>query len=194
MGITRRSPADPYAAYLPTAPAAGSCQPLGSGQFTGSGTHTIPAGTYCDLVKQTGSGTLTLSAGTYYLESGITTSGTSTLNTTGPVTLYIAGGGVSLAGSGGISMGAPTSGSYQGISIWQPSSNTTGATIVGSSTQVVSGLIYMPGAALTYTGTTVSTITTLVVNTLRMVGTSNINSSATTPWASLGPNGNFVVQ
>lgn len=190
--VSRWNPADPFAGNMPTAPTAGSCQP--SAQFSGSGSNTIQPGTYCDEVRQTGSGTLVLSSGTYYLENGITSGGTSTVTSTGPVTLYLAGGGVSFAGSGGTGLNPPSSGNYRGIVIWQPASNTSSSTIVGTSTQYINGLIYMPSAALAYTGTSSSIVSTIVVDTLSMVGTSNLKAAASTPWAGDGPGGTFIIQ
>jgi len=192
-GVTPHSPADPFAATLPAPPAAGACQP--TAQFTGSSPHTIPAGTYCDQIRQSGSAVLTLTTGTYYLKAGIKVSGSAMVTATGPVTIYVAGGAIDLTGSSGINLSPPTSGTYQGISIWQPPSNTSAGVIVGSTTQVVGGLIYMPSAALTYTGTSAtSAVTSIVVDTLSMVGTSSINTSASTPWAILPNGGSFLIR
>lgn len=195
--VARKSPADPFAGNLPTAPTAGSCF-TGNTSFSGSGTNTLQQGTYCSssgpAISQNGSGTLILSSGTYYLEGGISSGGSSTVESNGPVTLYIANGGVSFSGSGGVSLSGPTSGSYQGITIWQPLTNTSPGTIVGTSSQYVSGLIYMPGASLSYTGNSGSNTTTLVVNMLSFVGTSSLHAAASTPWAGDGPGGNFIIQ
>jgi len=182
QNVPRNNPADPFAGSLPAAPSAGSCQP--TAQFTGSMPHTIQPGTYCDLIKQTGSATLTLTSGVYVLQAGIKMSGTSTLTTTGPVMLYIPGGNVDLEGSGGVTLPSFTSGTYQGMAIWQPSSNSTAAIIEGSTSQNIGGLIYMPTAALTYEGSSsTGTNTSIASYTLSMVGSSNINAAASTPWA-----------
>lgn len=181
---------DPFASQMPVAPAAGACQPAGSGYFTGSGTNTIPQGTYCDLVGHGGSGTLILTSGTYVLEGGLSLGGTASLSATGPVTLYIPNGGITMAGGTSVNLSAPTSGPYQGILIWQPSSNSTNpATIVGGATQGLNGLIYMPTTKVTYTGNSAATTATFVVYTLTLKGTVDIINPATTPWASLGPKG-----
>ncbi len=182
QSVPRNSPADPFAGSLPSAPSSGGCQP--TAQFTGSMPHTISPGTYCDLIKQTGSGTLTLTSGIYVLQSGIKMSGTSTLTTTGPVMLYISGGNVDLEGSGGVTLPSFTSGTYQGIAIWQPASNNAAATIEGSTTQNIGGLIYMPTAALTYEGSSsTGTNTSIASYTLSLVGSSSITAAASTPWA-----------
>jgi hypothetical protein len=183
---------DPFASQMPAAPAAGACQP--TADYTGSSTTTIPQGTYCDLVSQGGSGTLILTSGTYVLQKGITAKGQASISATGPVTLYITGGSINMAGGTNVNLSAPTSGAYQGILIWQPSSNGTGATIVGGATQGLAGLVYMPAAGVTYTGNSAVSTTTFVVNTLSMKGTTTINNPATTPWASLGPTGIFAIQ
>ncbi len=182
QGVVRGNPVDPFASGLPAPPATGSCQP--TAQFTGSMAHTISPGTYCSLIKQTGSGTLTLSSGVYILQAGINVSGTSTLTTTGSVMLFVSGGNVDLEGSGGVTLPSFTSGTYQGISIWQPTTNNAAAVIEGSAAQNISGLIYMPMAALTYQGSSsTGTNTSIACYTLSMVGSSMINAAASTPWA-----------
>jgi hypothetical protein len=183
---------DPFASQMPTAPAAGACEP--TAEFKGSGTNIIPAGTYCDKVSQGGSGTLILSSGIYVLQAGISVKESASLSTSGPITLYISGGGVNLVGSGGVTLSAPTSGNYQGIAVWQPASNASAAKIVGGATQAIAGLVYMPSAAVVYTGNGAASATTFVVQTLSMKGATQISSPASVPWASLGVNGNFIVQ
>jgi hypothetical protein len=183
---------DPFAGQMPAVPAVGGCKP--TAQFTGSGTNTIPAGTYCDQVSQGGSGTLILSSGTYVLEAGISVKGTATLSAAGPVTLYVPGGSINLVGGTGVNLSGPTSGPYQGIAIWQPASNTTAGSIVGGATQGINGLIYMPKASLTFTGNSAISTTSFVVYTLTMVGTTDISNPATSPWASLGASGTYFVQ
>jgi hypothetical protein len=185
---------DPFASRMPAAPAAGACQPAGSGYFTSSTTNTIPAGTYCDQVYQGGSGTLVLSSGTYVLQQGISVKGSAALTTTGPVTLYVSGGNINLVGSTGVNFSAPTSGPYEGIAIWQPSSNNIDAQIVGGATQGITGLIYMPTTKLTYTGNSAASTTSFVTYKLTMVGTTLITNPASSPWAGLGANGVYAVQ
>jgi hypothetical protein len=107
---------------------------------------------HCDEIIHGGSGALILTSGTYVLQKGISVAESASISATGPVALYVTGGNVSLAGSTGVNLSPPTSGAYQGIFIWQPSSNAFPATIVGGATQGLAGLVYMPTAQLTYTG------------------------------------------
>ena len=57
------------------------------------------------------------------------------------------------------------------------------------------GLIYMPSAALSYTGSSAtSAVTSILVDTLSMVGTSSISSAPSTPWANMGLSGTYLIQ
>ena len=94
----------------------------------------------------------TLGAGTYVFENGVTLSGTVTVNSG---TLDIEQGTFS-QGNATLNITAPTSGTYNGIALMQPSSNTTAGTCkdglgepclqvqFGSGSGSMSGLIYAP--------------------------------------------------
>jgi Flp pilus assembly protein TadG len=85
----------------------------------------------------------TLGAGTYMFENGVTVSGTVTLNG-GTIDIY---GGTFNQGNAILNVTAPTSGTYDGIAILQPSSNTNQLQVqFGSSNETLDGYIYAPGA------------------------------------------------
>jgi hypothetical protein len=98
------------------------------------------------------------------------------------VTIYIQSGGVSMSGGATVSLSAPSTGTWQGILFYQARGNTASSTLVGGTAQAMNGVLYFPSASLTYTGgsSTIATATTLVADTLTMVGNSYINSSAVT--------------
>jgi Flp pilus assembly protein TadG len=170
--------ADPFAS-LP-APAVGSCTNTGV-NVSGSGSSTLDPGVYCGAISLGGSGTVSLNPGVYVLKNGISTSGSVTVSGSG-VTLYVLGGGASMAGSGALTLSAQTSGTYQGIVIFQDRSNSSAATFVGSTAMNLTGVLYMPAAAMSYTGTSGADAgnTTIVADTLQMVGTTSLKRGATT--------------
>jgi hypothetical protein len=86
----------------------------------------------------------TLGAGTYMFEHGVTVSGTVTVNG-GTIDVY--SGTFSQPSNTILNVTAPTSGTYNGIAIMQPATNTTNLQVqFGSSNQTLDGYIYAPGA------------------------------------------------
>ena len=96
--------------------------------------------------------------------------------------IYLADGGVTMAGGATANLSAPTSGTWQGILFFQARGDTTASTLVGGTSQSLAGTIYFPSAALTFTGgsNTNATNTTIVADTLSLVGNSWINAAAST--------------
>jgi hypothetical protein len=85
----------------------------------------------------------TLGAGTYVFEKGVTLSGTVTVNS-GTIDVYS---GTFTQGNAILNVTAPTSGTYNGIALMQPATNTTDLQVqFGSSNQTLDGYIYAPGA------------------------------------------------
>jgi hypothetical protein len=85
----------------------------------------------------------TLGAGTYLFESGVTISGTVTVNS-GTLDIYS---GTFNQGNAVLNITAPTTGPYNGIAIMQPSTNSKQLQVqFGSSEQTLDGYIYAPGA------------------------------------------------
>ena len=69
-------------------------------------------------------------------------------NTSGAV-VDIQGGGITMGSSSVVSMYAPTSGTYNGIAIFQPSTNTTTMQLqFGSTNTYLDGMIFAPGATM----------------------------------------------
>jgi Flp pilus assembly protein TadG len=171
---------DPFSGMA--APAIGPCTDGGAGVNAGSQqTVTINSGVICGGITLTGYAALALNPGLYIVKNGINMGGQTTLTGTG-VTLYIDSGGVSMAGGATVSLSAPSSGTWQGVQFFQNRLNSTPSTFVGGTAQLINGLMYFPAANLTYTGGSSSnaTATTIVANTLAMVGNSHIHSSAIT--------------
>jgi Flp pilus assembly protein TadG len=86
----------------------------------------------------------TLGAGTYMFEKGVTISGTVTVN---GGTLDVYGGTFNQPSNTLVNITAPTSGTYNGIAIMQPSNNTNDLQVqFGSNNETLDGYIYSPGA------------------------------------------------
>ena len=86
----------------------------------------------------------TLGAGVYMFENGVTISGTVTVNS-GTIDIY--GGTFNQPSNTLVNITAPTSGTYNGIAIMQPSNNTNNLQVqFGSNNQTLDGYIYAPGA------------------------------------------------
>ena len=85
-----------------------------------------------------------LGPGTYVFENGVTVNGTVNVNSG---TLDIYGGTLNQASNSLLNITAPTSGTYNGIAILQPATNTNQLQIqFGSNNQTLDGYIYAPGA------------------------------------------------
>ena len=182
---------DPFSSM--PAPTAGSC-------INYSGQSSISAGTYCNQITLN-NGSLTFSPGVYILQNGIDIGGNATIgNTTtggdgsGGVLFYITGGTVNFHGTPVATLNAPTSGTYRGMLFWQDRSDTNDATLKGGSSLTANGVLYFPKAALTYNGGTNTTNTTIVSDTLRLVGTSYIHSGVWTPYSGTVAPGSYLVQ
>jgi hypothetical protein len=121
---------------------------------------------------------LTLNPGVYIV-NGSFGGFTGNVNITGTgVTLYLLGS-TNLTGNVSLDLTAPTSGTYNGILIDQPSSNTQALSLTGNSGSTLEGIIYAPGANVSFTGNSGSTIyTDFVVGSLTLVGNAGFNDYA----------------
>src|SRR5262249_37014857 len=144
-------------------------------------------GTYCGDIAVKGSGQLTLNPGLYIIKGsktgGLSVAGGATISGSG-VTLYFEQGTVNFAGGATSNLSAPSSGTWNGILMFQARGNTQAASLVGGSSQLTSGILYFPDAALDYTGGSTSTTqnATIVSNTLSLVGNSYFSASASSPY------------
>lgn len=147
---------DPFNNLTGPTPTNGECTSTStvttiSASLTGPGTGNSICYTKAVTISGGGSG-ITLGAGTYVFEAGVTLSGTITVNSG---TIDIEQGTFS-QGNANLNITAPTSGTYNGIAIMQPSTNTTASTCkggagtpclqiqFGSGTENLTGIIYAP--------------------------------------------------
>ena len=150
-------------------------------------TLTPTAGTpyvVCGDISLGAQSSLTLNSGLYVVTGNISLGAqTSFTSPTGAgVTIYLPNGGVTMAGGATVNLNAPSSGAWQGILFYQRRNNKTASSLVGGTGETMNGVLYFPSAALTYTGNsgTAASATTIVADTLSLVGTSSITASAIT--------------
>jgi Flp pilus assembly protein TadG len=147
-----------------------------------------------------GGGDVTLKPGVYVINGAFSTTGNVNVNiqttaqclcTDPGVTFYLPApsGSVSLSGTGSLSLAAPTTATnaYNGILFYQNKLDTKAMTISGSSSALIAGIVYAPGALLSLSGTSGSGgsqfYLNMVVNTLSISGSnsllnySDVNSS-----------------
>jgi hypothetical protein len=121
----------------------------------GSGTVTLQPGIYDGGININGSASVTLAPGVYVLNGGgLTVSSGASLTGNG-VVLYNTGGssGGSINISGGImNLTPPTSGPYQGISVFQDRSLSNAVQISGNGSTQITGTVYAPAAAIQLSG------------------------------------------
>jgi hypothetical protein len=166
-------------------------------KVTGGTTVNIPAGIYCGGISISGSvtsvifgsGQFVLVDGGLSINGSVAVSGTDVtfFNTYTSLNKY---GGISISGSGTVTLRAPTTGTYAGLLFYQDPTVTwaanNGSSIAGAANSVYDGIIYFPTTDLTYSGnsSTSSTgtdgYTTLIGYNVKIAGTAQINSDYST--------------
>jgi hypothetical protein len=164
-------------------------------KVTSGTTVTISPGTYCGGISISGSvQNVKFSAGEYILVGGglsvnggvnITGSGVTFFNTY-PGTDSKKYGGISINGSGTVTLSAPTSGTDKGLLFYQdPSvswSSSNGSIIAGSATSTYNGILYFPTTDLQYSGNSSSSpggtdgYTELIGYNIKINGSATVNS------------------
>ena len=163
----------------------GNLSNIGSGGLIlGAGNYTI-GGSF----TSTGSGSLTLGGGLYNVGGNLSLTGSGPLTGAG-VTFYT-GGSTTVTGSGNMNLTAPTTGTYNGVLFYQPSSNNSAMAITGSGGDIFQGIVDAPSAALTLTGSGSFTVSTdLIVDSLSITGSGTVTDTnyavATNPNSVLG--------
>ncbi len=166
--------------YLPK-PGVGACN-YNSYKINGSGTYTVSPGVYCSGLTINGTATVTFNPGLYIINNGaFTINGNANVHGTG-VFFYLTGN-ASFTWNGGsaLSFIAPTSGTYEGVLLFQDPGDTSTGTINGNNASVIQGAVYMPKAPITINGTgSTAAYTILVVDKATFNGNSTFNDNYTT--------------
>ena len=191
--IGAASIADPLADLSP--PTVGACTDTASPVNLGShDTRTISPGVYCSGLNLSAQSSLTLNAGVYIVKSGISLGGQTSINGNG-VFIYLMTGGVTMAGGAVVNLMAPSTGPWQGVLFYQARGNATASTLVGGTGQLMNGILYFPSSHLTYTGgsSTAALNTTIISDTLSLVGNSYITAAASSPYTGIS-GGAFMIE
>ena len=91
-----------------------------------------------------------------------------------------------ISGQGTINLSAPTSGTYQGVLMFQGRSDSATASLTGGSSQSLTGIIYFPDALLHYAGGSSSQnnapAATIIAYNLSLDGNSYIWNAGSSPY------------
>jgi Flp pilus assembly protein TadG len=177
-----RPQADPYASFSP--PAMPSCDPSNYTVNSNGKTTSLSPGCYSGNITVNAGASLTLDPGIYYVNAGnLSVAGNATLSGTG-VTLVFTGygtnhwGTASIGSNANVNLTAPTSGPTQGIVMYGDRNMQQGTafSLTGGSTQSFNGAIYLPQAALSYSGGngTTTSCTKIIADTITFTGNSNV--------------------
>jgi Putative Flp pilus-assembly TadE/G-like len=126
-------------------------------------------------------GTVTLSPGVYYVSGTGFNVNANAIVTGSGVTIYLASGSqVSMMGNAHVSLSAPQSGTYSGILFFGDPSATSGSnTFNGDSSSSLTGNIYFPTQAVTYSGnfSGVNGCTHVVADTVQWTGSATVSTN-----------------
>lgn len=171
--------ADPYATA--SYPAYHGCD---QHNYSTHSTVTLSPGVYCGGIDLKSQASVTLRPGIYYLDGGsLSMAGQSSLTGSGVTLVFTSSSGssyatASITGGATINLTAPTSGPTAGMVIFGDRSMPVGTTfkLTGGGTQTITGVVYLPEAALQWAGNSsaMDKCTQIVTDTLTMVGTSGL--------------------
>lgn len=172
--------ADPYADVTP--PAFSGCD---HNNYSTKATVTIAPGVYCGGMNLGAGAAVTLLPGTYYLDRGsLKMDGSASLSGTGVTIVFTSSTGrnyavADLTGGATVNIVAPATGPLAGIAIYGDRNMPTGTPFLftGGNSQAVGGAIYLPKAAVNWSGnaTTAQPCTQLVADTIAFVGDSGLS-------------------
>jgi Flp pilus assembly protein TadG len=170
--------ADPYASV--SLPSFSGCDYT---YYTAQSTITMNPGVYCGGITFTSGATVTLRPGVYFLDQGSTVvRGGASITGSGVTVVFTSSIGsnwatMTINNNASINVSAPTSGSTAGLVFFGDRRMTTGTTfkLGGGNGQTFGGAIYLPKAAVTFTGnSTASGCTQIVADTITFTGSSNV--------------------
>jgi len=147
-------------------------------------TITLNPGLYIGGISVSGKGNVVLNPGIYYMQGGFSFTGQGSITGNG-VMIYndpqSNSDNINLSGQGSITLSPPTSGTYQGISLFQKREGSIQPTVSvtgnGTAPLLITGTFYVPSALLNVTGNgTQDTIgSQYISNTLALGGNGSFN-------------------
>lgn len=157
---------------------------LGAGNYiingclcdTGAGNLTTGAGSYTmGTFTSSGSSSLTLGSGLYITTGNQSLTGSGALD--GTSVTFFTEGSTTVTGSGSMDLTAPTSGTYNGIIFYMPTTDSSAIKISGSGSMTLEGIVYAPDSPLTITGSGSGNVyTDFIVDSLTLSGSGSFNS------------------
>ena len=165
--------------------------------FSAHDAITIDPGVYCGGMKLNAGANVTLNAGIYYLDGGdLTMNGGATMTGTGVTLVFTSQNKsgyatASINGNATVNLTPPKTGSTAGIVVFGDRRMPVGTAFSfnGGATQYLGGAIYLPTAAVSYSGgaNTGTSCTQLIGNTVNFTGNSafalNCNNYGTKPFS-----------
>lgn len=171
--------ADPYANM-----SFGSYSGCDAKNYSTNSDATINPGVYCGGISVKAGATLTLNPGIYYLDQGsLSVEGNGTIKGTGVTLVFTSSTGknyatASIASNATVNLTAPTTGPTAGIVLFGDRNMPEGTTfkLTGGGTQTFGGAIYLPKAALTYSGGSSGSgsCTQIIADTVTFTGNSGM--------------------
>jgi hypothetical protein len=174
---------DPFSA-LPS-PAVGACTQ--NNYNPGFGNWTLNPGVYCGGITISNGSTAVFNPGTYIIKGGgVSFVGGSTITGSG-VMFYLTGtnatyGSVNMSNGVSVTLSAETSGSYLGVLFYQDRSlvSANNATFAGGATEALTGTLYFPTTAVSFSnGTSGGGNTAIVADQVSFSGGANIKYDPT---------------
>lgn len=173
---------DPFA----TVPAPTDMNRCDSTGISAGQSITMPSdGTFevCGDISLKANGATTLPSGIYYVKNGSLDWQNGSISGTG-VTIFLTGtspGSIKINGNMTVSLSAPTSGTYEGLVIYQDRSLSSppSHTFNGGAGMDFQGSIYLPGSAVKYAGGSSTSITALIADTVEFTGNSTFGVDTT---------------
>jgi hypothetical protein len=162
--------------------------PAGLPVFPGqtiSGVATLQPGIYTGLVSLIGNAFVTMQPGTYIFRNGLRVWDNARLVGNG-VMLYVEGGRIEVGGNGQMSLTAPTSGTYAGITIFYARTNSNPLRLLGNAVQNIQGTVYLPRSLLQLQGNANFGPGMIVTWRARIIGNPTVTIQAQEPPAATG--------
>ncbi|MEJ7613564.1 MAG: pilus assembly protein TadG-related protein [Candidatus Fervidibacter sacchari] len=177
--LTGQPPTPDPLASLPPPPTSGL--PVFPGRTVGGNDNAVlQPGIYTGPILVEGNASVTLQPGIYILRGGLLVSGNGRVKGDG-VLLYNENGRIEVQGNGELRLSAPTSGTYQGITIFQSRSNTQPLRFSGNANLQISGTIYAPRGEIHFQGNADLQDSMVIAWRVKLQGNSQVTIKAKEP-------------